>query len=375
MEHLGVNALFLIPGEVGGTQTYIVETLRAMLPMLPCRCTVFTNSECDAFLREELGGVRAPNGLGFDCLGFRARMRPSRILREQLQLPRHVRRAGCDVLWSPGYTAPLLCSAHQVVSIHDMQYRRFPGDLSIPAWLATHILVTMAARRCDRVVTVSDFARGEIVRFARVDAGKIAVTGNGVSGSVSGGKPAKMADGAPFILTVAASYPHKNLPALVRAFADIAGEFPHRLVIVGGRGLGEKALSAAIAASPVRGRIERRSWVSAEELAGLYAGAGLFAMPSLYEGFGIPVIEAQRAGVPVVATRCASLPEVCGKAAIYADGESETALAAAICRGLRLAPGEREALVASGRDNAARFTWARCAELTLAAISDATAAH
>ncbi|MBR3084940.1 MAG: glycosyltransferase family 4 protein [Kiritimatiellae bacterium] len=375
MEHLGVNALFLIPGEVGGTQTYIVETLRAMLPMLPCRCTIFTNSECDSFLREELGDVHAPCGLDFDCLGFRARRRPSRILREQLQLPRHVRRAGCDVLWSPGYTAPLMCRARQVVSIHDMQYRRFPGDFSIQARLATHMLVTLAARRCDRVVTLSDFAKGEIVRFAGIDAGKIAVTGVGVAGSVCGGKPAKTADGAPFILSVAASYPHKNLPVLVRAFASIAGEFPHRLVIVGGRGLGEKALAAEIAASPFRGRIERRNWVSAEELAGLYAGAGLFAMPSLYEGFGIPVIEAQRAGVPVVTTRCASLPEACGKAAIYADGGDEAAIAAAMRRGLLLTPRDREALVSSGRENAARFTWTRCAERTLAAISGATGAH
>lgn len=372
MEHLGVNALFLIPGEVGGSQTYIVETLRALLPMLRCRCTVFTNSDCDAFLRDALGKTQAPCGLAFDNLGFSARNRFSRIIREQIQLPRHVASAGCDLLWSPGYTAPLLCRNRQAVSILDMQYRRFREDLSPLAWLATHILVTFGSRRCGRIITLSNFAKGEIAALAGVPASKISVTPLGVGGMPEAPTALERgASAAPYILSVAASYPHKNLPALVAAFDSIADSIPHRLVLAGGRGRGEGELRRAISSAGHSRRIERLEWLEPAALGRLYIGADLFAMPSRYEGFGIPVIEAQRAGVPVVATRAASLPEVCGDGAVFADGEDAASLAAAISRALALTPTGREALVARGRANASRFTWGRTAEATLEALDGA----
>lgn len=378
MRHLGINSLFLIPGEVGGTQTYLVETLKELLPILPCRCTVFTNAENDAMLRETLRGVAAPDGLSFDCLGFRARNRYSRIVREQTQLPRRVARAGCDILWSPGYTAPLFCRARQTVTIHDMQYRRFRNDLSPLGWLATHVLVTGAARRCGRIIAVSEFAKGEIVHFAHVPAEKVSVTLEGVAGMMDKSQipnsksKVQNPKSDPYILSVAASYPHKDLPRLVRAFGMVAPKFPHRLVLVGGRGLGEDALQAEIAASPFSSRIDRRPWMGLDELASLYANADLFALPSRYEGFGIPPIEAQKAGVPVVATRCASIPEVCGDGAIYVDGDGDADLAGAISRVLSLDAAGRTALVVRGRANAARFTWRSCAEKTLAALMAAS---
>lgn len=369
MMHLGVNALFLIPGEVGGTQTYFVETLRELLPMLPCRCTVFTNTENDGFLREALGCAAAPRGLDFDCLGFAARNRYSRIVREQVQLPRRVARAGCDLLWSPGYTAPRFCRARQVVTIHDMQYRRFREDLSPVAWLATHILVTSAARHCDGIIAVSEFAKSEISALAKVPPGKIAVTLEGADQKAPPPEEVAGADGRPpYILCVAASYPHKNLPGLVRAFGLVARDIPHRLVIAGGRGLAEGELMEAIASSPAGGRIDRKGWIGGGELAALYAGADLFVMPSRYEGFGIPVIEAQKAGVPVLATKFASLPEVCGDGALYIGGDGDEAMAEAIRSALSLGAAERGALVERGRANAMRFTWRGCAGATLRAL-------
>lgn len=370
MRHLGVNALFLIPGEVGGSQTYVVQTLRHLIPLLQCPCTVFTNSDCDAFLRSALCDVMAPGGLFFDNLGFSARNRFSRILREQAQLPRHVSAAGCDVLWSPGYTAPLFCHARQAVSILDMQYRRFHADLSALAWLATHILVTLGSRRCDHIMTLSQFARDEIVRFTDVPPGKISITPLGAEMPFEASAVAE-ADAlrGPYILCVAASYPHKNLPALVRAFDLIADSIPHGLVIAGGKGRGEGELLSAISQARHSPRIERLEWIDTVSLARLYSGADVFAMPSLYEGFGIPVVEAQLAGVPVVSTMSASLPEVCGDAAVMADDGDPASLAAAISSVLALSSADRADLVSRGRANARKYTWERTAESTLAALA------
>ena len=366
MEHLGVNALFLIPGKVGGSETYLRETLRALLPLLPAACTVFTNRENDAALRAALSTAAAPRGLSFDCLDFAAENRYARIVREQTQLARRVRRAGCDVLWSPGYTACLPAPCPQVVSILDMQYRRFPRDLSPLAWLATHVLVSLAARRCARVATISGFAKREIAALTAAAPDKIDVTPLGASEGFAAASAEP--GGEPYVLSVAASYPHKNLPQLVRAFSAVAGKIPHRLRLVGGRGRGEGELAKAIARSPAKDRIDRLDWVGTEELRSLYGGASAFVLPSLYEGFGIPVVEAQRAGVPVVATDRASIPEVGGDGYIAYDPSDDANLSDALLRTLSLDAAAREDLVGRGRANAARFTWRRCAEATLASL-------
>lgn len=370
MDRLGVNALFLIPGKVGGSETYLRETLRELLPLLPCACTVFTNRENDAALRAALADTSAPRGLDFDCLGFAASNRHSRIVREQTQLTARVRRARCDILWSPGYTACLFAGCAQVVSILDMQYRRFPRDLTPVAWLATHILVSLAARRCRRIVTISEFAKREIAALTAAAPGRIDVAPLGASGGFADAAP-RGAGVPPYILSVAASYPHKNLPQLVRAFSAVAGRIPHRLLLAGGRGLGEKALLDEIARSPARDRIERLGWIGVEELKSLYAGASAFVLPSLYEGFGIPVVEAQRAGVPVVATDRASIPEVGGDGYVPYDPADDANLSRALLETLSMDAPARAALVARGRANAAKFTWRRCAEATLASLMKA----
>ena len=153
----------------------------------------------------------------------------------------------------------------------------------------------------------------------------------------------------PYLLSVSNSYPHKNLPALVQAFDTIATEIPHRLLLVGGPGRGEAELTAAIAAPRHADRIERRSGLGDAELAACYRGADLFVLPSQYEGFGLPVLEAMQAGVPVVTTRGGSLAEVGGTVAMFADPGTPAALAEAIMHSLSRTSSEREAVVEAGR--------------------------
>ena len=355
---LGVNALFYLPGEVGGSETYLRETLRA-LARRPDRpdLVLFTNAENDRLLRAEFPGAETvPTGVA-------ATSRFARILAEQFLLPRLVRRARLDVLWSPGYTAPAFCARPQVVSVLDMQYKRFPQDVSWLAARAMDVLYPAAARRADAVVAISEFAKAEAVRFLGVPPEKVTTTllaADPAFGAPGGPPPPELA-GAPYVLCVAHTYPHKNVALLVRAFSRIAAEIPHRLVLVGKPRFGEPDVAAALRAAPA-GRVVRFPGLPWPELIALYQHADWFAFPSLYEGFGLPVLEAMRAGAPVLTTRAASIPEIGGDAVRYADGRAEAAFAAALRAAVSLPPAARAQLVAAAKRRAETFTWDASAE-------------
>ena len=355
---LGVNALFYLPGEVGGSETYLLESLRA-LARRPDRpdLVLFTNAENDRLLRAEFPAAEAvPSGIA-------ATNRFARILAEQFQLPRLVRRARLDVLWSPGYTAPAFCACPQIVSILDVQYKRFPQDVSWLAARAMDVLYPLAARRAAAVVAISEFAKAEAVRFLGVPPEKVTTTllaADPAFGEPAGPPPAEVA-GVPYLLCVAHTYPHKNVGLLVRAFNRVAADIPHRLVLVGKARFGEPAVAAALEDSPP-GRVVRFPGLPWRELIALYRHADWFVFPSLYEGFGLPVLEAMRAGAPILTTREASIPEIGGECVRCADGRDEAAFAAALCAALALPAAERAQLVAAAKARAEGFTWDASAE-------------
>lgn len=377
---VGVNALFLIPGEVGGSETYLVETLRALAATQPdLDLLVFTNLENDAFLCEQLDEF--PN-VDFHLVPIRARNRLVRIWREQTGLPRLARAAGVQVLWSPGYVAPLRAPCPQVASILDLQYLSHPADLVWPAWLVTHLLVTQTAQRCQQLLTLSEFSKREIVRELGLAPEKITPTllaaapeffAPPVPEELAALRRDVLGFDGPFILCVANTYPHKNVHRLIEAFGLLAGGLAHRLVLVGRPRRGEKRVQAALARLPDAARVLRLERVTHEELVALYQAADVFAFPSLYEGFGLPVLEAMAAGAPVVAMRYASVPEVGGEAIAYCERDAAAELAARIRETVALPPAARAARVAVARARAATFSWTRCAA-AVAAVLRATAA-
>lgn len=372
---IGVNTLFYIPGEVGGTETLLRETLVEMAGQAGAdRLVLFTNLENHETLKSDL---TAFPGVTFVQLKFRAMSRPQRILREQFELPGLVKASGVDVLWSPGYTAPLWVRCPQVVSIHDMQYKAFPRDLTFPARLATDILVKVAARRAVRIITGSQFGRAEILRYTAAGDDKVEVVYDAVSPRFASPIPDQVRretlerlipGGAPYLLCVAATYPHKNVQALVSAFAKLESTLPHKLVIVGNARLGEPEVAKAVREIKDSTRVIRLKRLSEAELIALYQGCALFVFPSLYEGFGLPVLEALMAGVPVVTTRCASIPEVGGDAAYYFDPDDVAALPAAIQAVLGGSPTKRQERVERGRALAQGFSWATTAAGTWAVL-------
>jgi len=311
----------------------------------------------------------------------RATCRPRRILFEQLALPKLAKSHGIQVLWSPGYTAPLRIACPSVVSTLDMQYAHYPEDFSWAARRAMRFLVPRAARKAAAVLTLSEHSKRDVVRFCRVPAERVHVTPLAADETAGGDIPEREQQtvlkrfglGEPYILTIANAWPHKNVPALVRAHATLPAHLAQPLVLVGIHGRGMADVKAAIAESPCAQHVVIiADWLSERELWTLYRHASVFVFPSLFEGFGLPVLEAMATGVPVVSSSAASLPEVYDDAALAFDPANEAAMADAIRRVLEDEALARD-LVERGRRNVARFSWGRTAEQTLEVLEKAAA--
>jgi glycosyltransferase involved in cell wall biosynthesis len=267
-----------------------------------------------------------------------------------------------DVVWGPNYVSPPTRAA-ELVSVHDLTSVHFP-QLANEFTRTFPGLVRRALRRGAWVHTGSEFVRAEIVEHYGADPDRVVAIHHGVRAAPPGDPAAgrRLAGGDRYVLALGTVEPRKDLPTLARAFdllaADDAGV---RLVIAGADGWGADGLAAAIDASPHRGRIVRLGWVDEDQRAALLAGATAYAYPSVYEGFGLPPIEAMSAGVPVVATTAGSLPEVCRDGADLVAVGDTPALTAALRRVLD-DPGHRAALIERGRKVAAGYDWDVTAE-------------
>ena len=375
---IGVNALFLIPGEVGGSQTYLVETLRTMLRRYPqLQVVCFTNLENHTYLKTCFAAY--PNAEQVP-LKFHAENRFVRILREQFELPLKASKSRIDVLWSPGYTAPMRASCPQAVSILDLQYKKYPDDLTLPARIITDVLIRLAVRVCNKVLTISNFSKNEILHHTSLPASRIAVTPLAAADAF-GEKIAQnelqerlnrlLPRVSRYILSVSNSYPHKNLDTLVKAFGMLEKRISHHLVIVGKPRRGEEGLRVAVNKLSDSRRFIRLQAVPPKDLIALYKGADIFVFPSLYEGFGLPVLEAMKAGVPVVTTLMGAIPEVGGDFVVYADRPDSEWFAETMLQVIQWDPTFRATFISAAKNWAKRFSWENTAEKTMETLIQA----
>jgi glycosyltransferase involved in cell wall biosynthesis len=272
---------------------------------------------------------------------------PNYTVRELIILGRAVANARLDVFHSPHFVLPWT-SVPSIATIHDVIPFHFPPANPLARGYLS-IMVPRALHKSARVATVSEAAKRAIVEQFDVDAAKIVVTPNGIDEIFFRQGPAAN-DLGRYFLFVGNDKPHKNVGTLVEAFSKVRESDPAlRLVVVGARF--ERFAN-------VEG-VVTTGFVTLERLAELYRGATGLVMPSLEEGFGLPVAEAMACGTPVIAADIPSLREVGGDAVVYADPRSVPSFAEAM-------RGVNRDLVERARVRAARFTWRRCAELTRA---------
>jgi glycosyltransferase involved in cell wall biosynthesis len=366
--NVGLNLLHLVPQETGGSELYARRLIGALLEgRSDLRLSLFAAPVAAASLRQEPWG----DDVDFVELRVDPRNRVKRVIAEQTLLPRAVRGKRLDLLHNLFSTAPAAPGVPQVTTILDVIYKRFPETHAGLLSRGLAALVWAAAQRSERIVTLSEAAKTDIVRFLAVPADRVDVTHLGPGLPPVDPAPEsevrerlELGD-APLVLTVSAKRPHKNLERLFEAFGQVA-ESPV-LVVPGYETFYEQTLRERAGE-----RIVFTGWLDDRLLAGLYESSVCFVFPSLAEGFGLPVLDALVRGTPVACSNASSIPEVAGDAALYFDPTDTGAIAAAIERLLGDAE-LRERLRTAGREQARKFSWSETAARTLESYERALA--
>jgi glycosyltransferase involved in cell wall biosynthesis len=366
--HIGLNLIFLVPGETGGMEVVARELIPALAAGAPpgMRFTAFVN-------REAAGERDAPWGQAVPAVTVpvSARNRVQWVAGEQTLLPAMAARAGVDLVHSLASTAPAWGRFRRVVTVHDLIYARFPEAHAGIRDLGMRALVPLAVRRSHRVIADSQSTREDLIGLLKVSPERIDVVPLGL-GSVRREQPlserevrARLDLGERgVVLSLSAKRPHKNLLALMGAFARLPSGDRPVLVLPGYPTAHERDLRERARELGIEGDVRFAAWISPAELEGLWAITDVFVFPSLYEGFGLPVLEAMARGVPVACSNASSLPEVAGEAALLFDPRDEGAIAQALQQ-LLSDRALADRLRALGLQRSREFTWERTARLTL----------
>ncbi|MCC7019178.1 MAG: glycosyltransferase family 4 protein [Ardenticatenales bacterium] len=297
-----------------------------------------------------------------------------------VRLGRAVRRRAADVLFVPAHVLPVFCPAPGVVTVHDVGHRRFPEAHTF----AQRAYLELAARRHVRVaramIADSKSTADDLVAFVGAAPERIHVVHLGVDADLVPAAPDAVRTlrtrlglplNAEVIVHVGTRQPRKNLARLIEALAHIRRERPDAvLVLAGRRGWGNEDLGAVARRAGVGDRVAIIDYVDRADLPALFGLARVVAVPSLHEGFGLPLLEAMACGAPVAAARASSLPEVGGDAVAWFDPHDVTDMATVIARLMGDAD-DRDRLTAAGRARAATFTWRRCVDATRSVLEGA----
>src|SRR5215475_4975315 len=366
--HIGIDA-HAIGARQGGNETYIANLIKSLAEIDgDNRYTIYlANAGAAAQWREEFTNR-------YKNFGVRLLPPPTPLVRVPVYLTYELFRRPVDVLHVQ-YTAPPFCRAPLVVTIHDLAFERMPETFTRRGSFQLKLTVRRTAKKAARIATVSEYSRQDLLSIYKLSPEKVVVTYNGVE-SIFTPQPSipneaeevrrRFGISRDFLLAVGSLQPRKNLIRLIRAYARLRSEredFRPQLVIVGRK---------LWLASEIFDEVNLTGYVADEDLPALYRAARAFVYPSLFEGFGLPPLEAMACGTPVVTSDVSSMPEITGDAALLIDPNDEGALANALIEVVnndRLRADLREKGIAQAK----KFTWRDAAEKTLRLYQEAYA--
>lgn len=283
---------------------------------------------------------------------------------DQIELPKAIARSKIDVFWSPYYKSPLYSPCPSVITIHDILFLKHGGrhlkNALFKPW------ARLIGSKASAVLTDSEHSKHDLVTLLGIRPDRIQVVPLGVSQQFTAAAREKTSDilnklGIPqnYILTVTNFRPHKNGDFLIRAFAQVAKQIEETaLVFAGSKSRDADDLFLSAKRLGIAERVFMPGMISDDDLPALYAGARLFALPSLYEGFGLPLLEAMASGTPIVSSSASSLPEVAGDAGTIIEPTNEEAWAKSML-GLLTNDALRHQYIQAGLKRASTFTWRR----------------
>jgi glycosyltransferase involved in cell wall biosynthesis len=362
---IGIDATAL-PRRLTGAGNYIVQLTRALQDVDPANEYVVFAKPPHAELFQARGQLHVVQ------VALATRM--FRIGWEQLALPFIVRQQQLDLLHSPHYTMPLAVRCKTVVTFHDMTFFLHPEMHKTYKKIFFRTMIRISTRRADAIIADSESTRQDILQLLRPDSHKVSAVPLGVSDyfrpivDVSAAERIRRKYHLPnsIILYVGVLEPRKNLPTLVKAFKSLVDRgLPHTLVLAGHKGWMYTELFQTIEELQLAERVRFTGYVPDGDLAGLYSAADAFVYPSVYEGFGLPVLEAMACGIPVVTSKVSSMPEIAGETGVLIDPRRADELANALYRVLT-DRALHDTLAHKGLERSKLFSWRRTAQETLA---------
>jgi glycosyltransferase involved in cell wall biosynthesis len=362
---IGINLLYLIPGAVGGTETYAAGLLSGL-------ARVGDGNEFFVFVNKRAAEWPIPENENFFRVvcPVEGSIRYRRYCFEQYRLPKLLRQYKIDLVHSLGYVGPLRSPCRSVVTIHDLNYIDIAHTIGMGKRLILKYFSTQTAKRSDHVITVSNFSKERLCQVLQLPSEKITVImeaankKNDMDTSINKNELLiHYGIKKPYIVAFGGGTIHKNISRLIQAFVSLKDFLPHNLVLIG-QIPPNIDLPTMLNNHGLNNRLIATGYVPNNHIDLLLSHADLFVLPSLYEGFGIPLLEAQKAGVAVACSTAGSLPEVAGESVIFFDPYSVDSIAQAIYKCL-----SDDNLCAElrhlGQDNLKRFSWEKTASETL----------
>jgi len=369
-----VDCSFIVPGKNRGTQTYLDSLLIEMNKSPQIQLVCLTTAANDSYYSDELG-------LNCFLIKISGSNRLIRVLMQQLFSSYFLKRTKCDVLFCPGYLSPVFLKKPCVVTIHDMNYRDIPNSVSLLNRLVYRIIIPLSARQADKIIAVSNFSRSRILRWLNVALESVHTVHEGPLHGVELEEESweslkqnyKISEDV--FLSVSSGAAHKNILLLIKAFLIFSRKtdsFDGCLVLIGHYATDE--MKNLLEKSNDRDRVIFTGFVSEAVKQEFFKGSTFYVFSSLYEGFGLPVLEAQSCGLPLICSNAASLPEVAGEGALYFNPHSVDDLV------LKLSEvynnnSLRYSLIEKGYQNVEKFTWSRAATETIDICHSALELH